>query len=239
MMNRNSFVPASALILVSLLTAVVSSQEPRRVVLRQQQPLLASLRPDDRHVVMELALPRPQKAGPVAGEIHARLWGSTFNAVLGVRVQSVLGMPMKLMVTPPTALEYKTWLVPAAEDRADRIGSTVTARVEIVLTSTVPGIDVGALIQFQERYGKAVIRGVTVEYGIPWLRPLVEGRRYLLFASVTPEGAIVREEAYEETKPGAWLSRTYLDADVRPHDEFERLTYDAALLYMRSALGQL
>lgn len=238
-MNRKSLVPASALILGSLLTAVASSQEPRRVVLRQQQPLLAYLRPDDRHVVIELPLSRPQKVGPVAGESYGHLLGSAFEVVIGVRVQSVVGMPMKLMVTPPTALEYKTWFVPAAEDQADRIGSTVTARVETVLKSTVPGIDVGALIQFQERYGKAVIRGVTVEYGIPWLRPLVEGRRYLLFLGVTPEGEIVREEAYEETKPGAWLSRTYLDADVRPHDEFERLTYDAALLYMRSALGQL
>ena len=234
MMNNKRLL--GSMLLVPLFTALLSSQEARRVLMTRQQPLLTYLKADDRHVVIESTRPRPQTLGPAPGETRAHLLGSAFDLVLGIHVQNVRGMPMKWMETPPAAPEFKTWLVPVPEDQADRIGSTVTARVEAVVKGS-RGIDVGALINFQEECGAALIRGITVEYRIPWLRPLVAGRRYLFFANFAEDGGLVGRLAYEEIKPGTVLVRTYLDADVRPSDEFEQLTLDSALFRVKSELG--
>jgi hypothetical protein len=93
-----------------------------RVVTRRQ-PLLAYLKADDRHVVIESAVTRPQKLGPAPGETRGHQLTSAYDLVLGIHVQNVSGVPMKLMTTPPTASEYKLWYVPASESEADVIGS--------------------------------------------------------------------------------------------------------------------
>jgi len=218
-----------------LFTTLVCSQEPRRVLLTGGQPLLAYLKADDRHVVIESALSRPQKLGPAPGDTRAHHLASAFDLVLGIQVQNVRGVLLKLMTTPPTASEYKLWYVPASESEADVIGSRVTARVETVVKGG-RGIEPGSVITFEEQHGTALIRGVTVEYRIPWLQPLVAGRRYLFFANFTEDGGVVRREAYEERLPGFLLVRTYLDADTRPNDEFESMTLNDALFQVGNAV---
>jgi hypothetical protein len=225
----------NAVTVAVLFTTLVYSQEPRRVLLTRRQPLLAYLKADDRHVVIESALPRPQKLGPAAGETGAHHLTSAYDVVLVVHVQKVSGVPMKLMTTPPTASEYKLWYAPAPESEADVIGSTVTARIETVVKGG-RGIEPGSAITFEEEHGTALIRGVTVEYRIPWLQPLVAGRRYLFFANFTEDGRLVRREAYEEKLPGFLLVRTYLDADTRPNDEFESMTLNEALFQVGNAV---
>jgi hypothetical protein len=129
--------------------------------------------------------------------------------------------------------------VPAPEDQADRITSTVTARVETVIKGG-PGIDEGGRITFQEPYGTAILRGVTVQYQNPLLRPLVPGRRYLLFSNdFTSESCLsVGTRTMYEESPAGLLVRTYLDERARPNDEFEGLTLAEALFNVRREVGK-
>ncbi|HEY1303532.1 MAG TPA: hypothetical protein VGF24_08295 [Vicinamibacterales bacterium] len=226
----------AALALVVRAITLLDAQEPRRIVRTSEQPLATYLRPGDRHVIIESPNPRPQRLSPDPGETRAHLLAGASDAVLAIRVERVRGVPVRRMETHPDALEYKTWFEPASDDEANRILSTISARVEDVFKGSYR-FKKGEELIFEdgyatETYGTATIHGVTVEYRIPWLRALVAGKRYLLFGSFGDAEIFFRHEAYEEPEPGSELVRTYLDHEVRPRDEFELLTLSNALSHV-------
>src|SRR5688500_16389962 len=131
-MNTYRCLVGSVLVLVPVLT-VVSAQQPRQVLHARQEPLITFLRVTDQQLVIRAPVSPPFTVGPEPGQTTAPFQAAAYDCVLSVRDENIRGVLIKQITSPPTQDQDRCWHVPAPEDQADRITSTVTARVETVM----------------------------------------------------------------------------------------------------------
>jgi len=135
---------------------------------------------------------------------------------------------------------------PAAAAQANWISSRVEARVErLIKASEGLPLTPGATIAFDDNSGVATIGNTRVETVVPWERPIVAGRRYLIGGTVR-DGMFVRGLTYEEGDSGvlqsmrrAMPARPGTEAPVvTQRDEFEEWTIEQAAQEFEAALHQ-
>ncbi len=219
---------------------VLGAQEPRQLIIQNPTvPLLTYVRPEiDTQVILTSPQPQPQRLREDPGvETRAHFLGALSQLVLVIRVERVNGVPSLYVETPPTADPIFDWTYAAtSEDKATRIVSNITARIERVLKGDAV-LKAGDVFYLQEGFGTAMLRGVTVQTRVSWLDMFEAGKRYLLFGSFKPvedqafkgDPKFFRNEAYGET-PDGLLVRTH--KDTRTDDEFETMTLDQAVAHV-------
>jgi hypothetical protein len=105
----------------------------------------------------------------------------------------------------------------------------------IVKNSSELQLEVDRELVFEDDGGTTTIGRTVVEAIVPWVKPLVPGRRYLVFGSVSEDKRFLKGPTYEESGPNT-LSRTTRRIPVRPDprtipvedepDDFEHLGLD-------------
>jgi hypothetical protein len=216
------------LVVASALCAAGQGTGTRRFV-SSGRPLVEQLRPTDREVVVEINESRPLTLAPPTGE--ARAASVARHADLMVVVRAVTKTPQLVR----RSLLQNT---PAAAAQANWIGSRIEARVERVIKASgdLP-LEAGTLLVFDDNSGVATLGNTRVETVVPWERPIVAGRRYLLGGSVR-DGMFVRGLTYEEDDSGLLKSMlrqvpgrpdaAVASAVASEADEFEEWTIDRA-----------
>ena len=222
--------PLVTLLVVVLSTVPAAGQGTggtRRVV-SSGRPLAEQLRPTDRDVVIEINAYPPQTVAPPAGEARAASVARHSDVIVVVRTVSKTPQLVRRNLMQNTA---------AAVAQANWISSRVEARVERVIKGS-DGLPLapGSPLVFEDNSGVATIGNTRVETVVPWERPMVAGRRYLLGGSVR-DGMFVRGLTYEEDDSGL-LKSMRRQVPARPGtdvsavriegDEFEEWTIDQA-----------
>ncbi len=222
---------------VSVVSAAGQATGGTRRFVSSGRPLVEQLRPTDRDIVVEINASPPQTVAPPADEARAVSVARHSDAIVIVRT---------VTKTPQLVRRSLLQNTPATAAQANWIGSRVEARVERVIKAS-EGLTLapGSPLVFEDNSGVATIGNTRVETVIPWERPIVTGRRYLVGGSVR-DGMFVRGLTYEEDDSGllksmrrAMSARPGTEATVgTPRDEFEEWTIEQAAQEFAAALHQ-
>jgi hypothetical protein len=208
------------------------SQGDRRI-LPIGRPIVEQLRPGDRRVVLPINRGPVQFGTPPAGISPERhlLDVSTLVAVLDVqRVVSRLVYRDDMDRDAVIAGTFSGRNVPASEDRANWVISSIRVRVEDVLKGA-PALKEGDQLLVQDDGGSAMVRGVEVVAAVPWQAPLVSGKRYLFFGHIVDDGRLFRTATYEEPSPFAFLVN--IGPQKGDGDRLETFNLEDALVHLR------
>lgn len=227
---------ATLLVVVMTVSAAGQATGATRRFITSGRPLVEQLRPTDRDVVVELNASPPQTIAPPSGEARTASVVSHSDVIVVVRTVAKTPQLVRRSLMQNTA---------AAEVQANWISSRVEARVERVIKAG-GGLTLtpGSSLALEDNSGLATIGHARVETVVPWERPIVAGRRYLVGGTVR-DGLFVRGLTYEEGDSGLLKSmrrststRPGTEAPVAPsRDEFEEWTIEQAVQEFETALN--
>jgi hypothetical protein len=160
-------------------------------------------------VILEIDESTPSYIGPKAGmkRLHYLAQQGEIVVVLGVTAMKPL-----LVRREPHSARF----TPVSAEQASWIRSVVQTRVErVVKNISALQIEAGRMFVFEDDGGTATISRTVVEAVVPWVKPLVPGRRYLVFGALDEDGRFLKGPTYEESGPNT-LSRTTRRTPARP-----------------------
>jgi len=217
-------------LLVALVVAPLIAQDTTadREFMTRGRPLADQLRPGDKHVAILINADTPLWMAPPDGVSWERFRAEISDFVIVARADAVTGRLVYSADVAPAAANPGERSVPATEDRANWIVSSVLLHVERVIKGP-PALASGDRLLLDDNGGTAMVRGVTVDAVIPWERPLEAGKRYLLFGSIHSGNRRSKVAVYEEPSPGARLSSTTTKGK---QGRLETLTMGEAIDYL-------
>ncbi|HEX5110594.1 MAG TPA: hypothetical protein VFV95_19215 [Vicinamibacterales bacterium] len=235
-MTIRILVPASCLVLL-LGAAVLAQESGARRIGGFGRTIAEELRLGDTRVVLPMNAGPPLWAYPPSGVSLEAFWIEACPFVAVLQIASVRSglvyradMDIKVLEHAPSITAEMLTNVPASEDDATWIASTIRARVERVLKG---GVKPGVELVFEEDGGTATVRGVEVTAIVPWKRSMVAGPRYIVFGALTERGELRRTRAFGEAPSSGRL------VSLGPQGErsrLEGLTLKQALTYLGSEM---
>jgi hypothetical protein len=217
--------------------APAQQSEGERRILTNGRPLVEQLRPTDRRVVLPINSGPYHFGTPPEGVSLERFMLDQCPLVAVLRVLSVrhklvhrddMDIDAIIASGSTAAGDVSRRNVPASEDGANWIIASIRARVEgFVKPASV--LKEGQELLFEEDGGTAMVRGVEVVATVPWHRPMMSGKRYLVFGSLTEEGKLLRTAVYEEPSPFAVLVGI---GPQRAGDQLETFSVQQALFHL-------
>lgn len=210
------------------------SQDGPRRFMSTGRPIVEQLQSDDRHVVMELNA--SIDASSSRSESRVRFLDAESDTVLVILLEERAPefVWRQFFENTPAPVEDANWIRSRASGRIERI---VKSETDMLLA-------IGDRVSFEEDGGTATVRGIQVDAVLPWARPLVVGRRYLVFGRYA-DGEFERIAIYEEGRSG--LMQTLVrPLPVRPEtahraaameDEFEQWGLEEAIQRIQAAVA--